>query len=1265
MNYHNYTKWTLFILLLMLQSCVNYKLNYTPESQSWRQHTPNSDLELRHSIYLIGDAGNMELGETPLLFNLLKKRLDEEKENSSIIFLGDNVYPKGMSSKSKRKKRKVAEHILDTHAELVENFKGEVMVIPGNLDWGSGLKGLKRQEKYLEKELNKHKGREDDEEEDWHQHFYPGEGCGDPQLVEINDQLVVVLIDSQWWLEDWNKDEDINNGCDIKSRSFFKFQMEELLRKYRNRNVVVAMHHPLFSNGKHGGDYTLKEHIFPLTAIDKNMYLPLPVIGTAAALVRRSIGQPQDLTNGKYKAMKKDILAGAKKNGSYIFVSAHENNLQYIKHQKQHFIISGSATTESPTKAANGSHFGYARIGFSKLDFYEDGSTWVEYWALNDAETALELVFKKKIKEQLKISKDNIPTDFPEYEQKQTVKTRPPNNYDLKPVGPIHKASLGEHYLDIYLKNYPFEVLDLSTFRGGLTPIKRGGGNQTNSLRLEDAQGKQWVMRSLTKDASRALPYPYNQISGVENLLRDNFLSAYPFAALVVPPLADAAQVYHANPKLYYIPKQPALGYHNDLFGGDVYLVEERVGGNWEEQATLGNSKKIISTLDVAEKITKNHKHDVDHAWVVRSKLFDMLIKDWDRHDDQWRWATFEEEEGKFYRPIPRDRDQAFAKYDGFLMPFVGAINPFYRQLQTYSSDMDDIRWASWNGKYFDTNFMGEANWEDWEKAAQLIQKNVTDEVIEQAFQNVPEAARNEEWETMVEYTKKRRDNIMKFAKMAYEYNSEQVDVLGTEKRDLFEIERISNEVTRVRVYALSDKGEQKKLRFDRTFENDITEEIHLYGFDEDDIFKVTGEVDKSILVRIVSGLGKDEIVDKSRVRLGGKKTIVYDFSSEKNKLDLGKEGKDKTSNSFAQNTYDRKHPHYQTNYTVPLPVLGYTQDDGFLIGMNWTHYRYKFKKVPHGQSHQFVADFATSPKALNLNYNAIFNNAIGNWDLTSSWVFRGDRFSFNYFGFGNESINPNVDDLVFNRVRQSKSYADLQLSKTLLDGNATFTFGPLLERTKIDNTEGRFIVNDDLDIEDENLFEAKWYAGGQANFNFENINSSIDPHRGVKFHLGYTVQTNLDDSDLTFGKFSVGLTAYKSLDPDDRIVVASKAGYESISGEYDFFKAPTLGGPGRGRASLRGYRAERFRDDNIFYHITDLRVHLLTSINKFIPFSIGLHGGFDYGRTWTDGEVSDVWHTSYGGGLWIAPIKVIVLSFGQYVSEEDTRFIFTLGHQF
>ncbi|MEM9990491.1 MAG: BamA/TamA family outer membrane protein [Bacteroidota bacterium] len=1250
----------LFITILLISSCANYKLNYAIGEEKWSNHQQDSSLKLHHSIYLIGDTGNAKMHQSLPTFQYLKRELARANEKTSIIFLGDNIYPVGMPPKNDDY-RALAEHKLNVQLDILQGFKGKIMFIPGNHDWMKyGKKGVERQEKYIEKTLNAQRGIEDKDNEDWVDYFLPSNACGEPELVEINDQLVVVLIDSEWWLQNWDTQPSINEGCEIQSRATFKFQFEELLRKYRDRNVVIAMHHPLYSYGQHGGYLELKKHLFPLTSLNENLYMPLPGVGPLSAFFRANIGFSQDLANGKYQAMKADIMASATKNGRYIFAAGHEHTLQYIEKDQQHFIVSGAGSKENAVRLGSGSQFAYGKMGYSKLDFYEDGSTWVSFFVVNEIGTVATEVFRKKIKERLTVTADNVPTKFPEYEQQLVEKVRRPNNYDLEPVGWLHKLTFGEHYLPTYLRDYAFPVLDLDTLRGGMTPIKRGGGNQTNSLRLKDAKGKQFTMRALTKDASRALPYPINQMDGAEAILKDNFLAAYPFAALIVPKMADAAKVYHANPKLYYVPKQPALGYHNDLFGGDVYLLEERLGGNWEENASLGNSKKLISTLDVVEKMTKNHKHRIDQNWVVRSRLFDLLIRDWDRHDDQWRWATLEDEQGKYYRPIPRDRDQAFARYDGFLTKLIGKLSPFYRQLQNYSPDVKDIRWESWNAKYFDTNFLSALEREDWLKEAHYIQEQVTDEVIDAAFAIVPKAAQDERWQQMRAYTKQRRDQLVTFAEAAYEYNTQEVDVLDTNKRDLFQVKRLSTNQTHVQVFALSKSGEPGKLLYERTFEQGITKEIHLYGLEGNDIFRVEGTVKKGILVRIVGGEGEDHIEDTSDVKRGRKKTRIYDYSTEDNTLDLGKEGRDKTSTRTAYNSYVRKHNHYHTDFGIPFPVVNYNQDDALILGLGLSYFNYRFKKFPYGESHRFRTDWASSPQAFEFSYRGEIIESFGKWDIISHLNFRGNRYSFNYFGLGNETENPDPDDLVFNRVRQERAYANIGVRRRFAHDKGSLSITPLIERTEIDATPNRFLTNNS-DAFLTNIFDPRWYLGLNVRFDYESLDQQTNPNRGMRFQVGYNMETTLNDLDYAFAKFGTGLTVYTPLDASERLVFATEFGYEGIRGSYDFFKAPTIGGGD----NLRGFRAERFRGERVFYHNNDLRFKLLTSINRVFPFTLGIHGGFDYGRTWSEDENSEKWHSSYGGGLWLEPVNAIVLSFGQYFSAEDHRFVFTLGHQF
>ena len=720
-------------LMALYVSCANYQLHLPKDYEPGILQ--ESDSGLLHTVYLIGDGGDAQLNETNHILPFLKTQLSTADSNSSIIFLGDNIYPKGMPKKTSPD-RELAEHKLNVQLNALDSFQGNIIFIPGNHDYGYGIDGLKRQQKYIEKYLNQKRNQVDsDDSEEWEQYFYPRNACGEPFLYKAEENLTFLLLDSEWWFHNWNEETEMNDGCTIKTRDAFLKEFEDIVKKYRNKNLLIASHHPFWSNGMHGGYFTFDQHLFPLRTLNKSLYIPLPVLGSIFQIIRATAGLPQDIAHPEYQDYINGLLPALTKNGRYIIASGHEHGLQYIEKENQVQIISGSGSKANPTSRTTGKDFSYGQYGFSKLLYYEDGRVEVAFYSLNKELTELNLVYKTQVKgAQDWLSYDTLQDTFSFDWELDHVNSKP-TTFDFKKPGGIRKAVLGEHYSSLYLNEYEFETLDLATFSGGVTPIKRGGGNQTNSLRLEDSAGRQFTMRSLTKDPSRTLPFPINQIKGAEYLLRDNFMAAHPFAALVVADLAKAVNVFHTNPKLYYVPKQPTLDYHNEVFGDQVYLVEERAGGNWKELKSFGYPDKIISTYDLIEKLHKNGKHRVDQAQVLRSRLLDLIVKDWDRHQDQWKWAVTEDSLGKVYRPIPRDRDQAFAKYDGLVAGALRLVDPFMKQLQTYKGHERDIRWFSWNARFIDKVFINELDWKHWEKEINDVQKNLTDDIIKKAFQ--------------------------------------------------------------------------------------------------------------------------------------------------------------------------------------------------------------------------------------------------------------------------------------------------------------------------------------------------------------------------------------------------------------------------------------------------------------------------------------------------------------------------------------------------
>ncbi|MDQ6479289.1 metallophosphoesterase [Dyadobacter sp. LHD-138] len=1252
------------VVIVISSSCSSYKkLQYSKEAKGWEQNTPAPGLVLKHTMYLIGDAGNDSPEHKAPVLLYLKDKLAKESKNSSALFLGDNIYEYGMPPAEDSAKRKVAEYRITSQLETLNDFQGRPFFIPGNHDWrGWGRKGLKRQEAFIQSYLNIRRGKPNKEE--WENYFLPQDGCSGPEVIELNDNVVVIAVDSQWWLTDWDKDSKINDGCEIKNRATFNFVFENIIRKYRNKNVVIAMHHPPYTYGPHGGKFTIKQHIFPLTEMNPNLYIPLPGIGSLSAIFRGTVGSRQDTHNKLYKDMRDGILAAARKNGNFIFASGHEHALQFIENDGQDFVVSGSGSKNSPIGMGKGSEFASTALGYSTLSFYEGGETWVQYWEVDADGRSARIVFQKKIKDKLPVATAEPTVAYKEYEQHADSSRQFVLRNEIKPVNGFHNFLFGAHHRDLYMEKYPFPVLDLATFKGGVVPVKQGGGNQTNSLRVRGADGKEYVFRDMTKDVSRFLPYPFNKMMAAQFLAQENFLSTHPFAPLTFPKLADAIQVYHTNPQIYYVPAQPGLGVFNQIFGGSLSLVEERPDGKrWKEAPYFGNADKIISTPDLLEKILESDKDKVDEKWALKTRFLDLITGDWDRHDDQWTWASIKQPDGSnLYRPIPRDRDQAFSKYDGLVTNVARLTMPFLRQLQVYGPEVPNMKWTTWSARLFDRTFLNGLDWKQWEEQIRFVQTNLTDQMIEGAFSDWPEKAREMSAAYMIKSIKTRRDNLRELARKHYEFLGQSVNVIGTEEEERFEIERIDDQHTRVTVSGLGKKGQIKQQNYQRVFDHAVTKVINVYGNGNEDEFVVRGDVEKGIKVRLIGGTGKDVFTDSSRVHHGGKKTIVYDDFG-KNTINAGGETKDKRTSLYRYNIYDRRSAESDYDITIPLPIIGFNPDDGVLVGANFNMIKYGFKKEPYASFQHFGGSYSFATKAVKLNYTGDFLNAFKSLDFYLDTYYHGPAYAFNYAGLGNTSERP-VDNPNFYRVRQRSFHVYPAIKKKFAGNSGFVTLGPLFEISDVASTAGRFITSDNNQLPDD-IFKTKYYSGGQMLFNFSSVDNIFAPHSGIRFNSGLNFTKNLRE-DKHFAGLKAQLAFFISLDRKENLILASQIGTGLNFGKgYEFFQMPTIGG----NQGLRGYRTQRFYGKSSLWHATDLRARLGSSVNPTLPLTYGLFGSFDYGRVWQENDVSKNWHYSYGGGIWIAPVDILTLSVGAFIpkekKEEKPRIAFQVGFWF
>ena len=257
------------ILFLIIFSTLTLRLQAAEDSLALR-------------IILIGDAGELDANRHHPVVEAVKRTIPLN-ENTKIVYLGDNLYRHGLPY-AEFPTYNALRAVLDTQANIADGTDAQIYFIPGNHDWSNGaergLAALRRQERYLNSLGKKNL------------HFLPKDGCPGPEVVDLGNDVLLLIMDSQWWVHKGTK-PDIESDCDSKTKEEIVAEIGDILNDNREKLVIFAAHHPFKSNGIHGGFYTLKQHIFPFTDLKKK---PLPAAARAGQPVpdsKRRIWHPR------------------------------------------------------------------------------------------------------------------------------------------------------------------------------------------------------------------------------------------------------------------------------------------------------------------------------------------------------------------------------------------------------------------------------------------------------------------------------------------------------------------------------------------------------------------------------------------------------------------------------------------------------------------------------------------------------------------------------------------------------------------------------------------------------------------------------------------------------------------------------------------------------------------------------------------------------------------------------------------------------------
>ncbi|MEP6713600.1 MAG: BamA/TamA family outer membrane protein [Ferruginibacter sp.] len=817
------------------------------------------------------------------------------------------------------------------------------------------------------------------------------------------------------------------------------------------------------------------------------------------------------------------------------------------------------------------------------------------------------------------------------------------------------KIFLGKNYRKEWLQPVKVPVLHLQTACGGLTPTKEGGGKQTHTLKVKDATGREWSLRSIKKFPGGAVP-PGLKHTIAEEIVTDAISASYPYGALSAAVLSRAAQVPYFKDSLVFIADDAALGEYRKKYKNLLVLMEEKQPVTFfknEEAKKI----KLISSEELFYKVANNNAK-VDQQAVLQARLLDNFMMDFDRHEEQWEWLVVDDEKSKTYYPVPKDRDQVFFINMGAI-PHIAKNKNILPELEGFHKKAEHIQTFNRPARNFDRYFLNELSAGQWSSQVDLFLLAMTDSVIETAMHMQPVEIQSYAAEKIIKTLKEKRRFFKADMMKYYRFLSNTVSIVGTNSSDSFSVLKNTDGKVLVTVMGADSTGKVgNTIIYSRLFDPAETEEIRMYGLEADDKFILSGD-NKDIKLRLIGGPGNDTFSNTG----DAKKILAYDVSFEQNSI-VGTGIKNKIKDDPLNNIYTRLG--YLYDKKSPSIAFEYASDGGLFLGVKFSSTPQGFRLSPYRSSQKIFVTRAINSSSYHIKYAGNFVQVLKHTSLLISGDLKLPTSRTAFYGIGNTSINDQFKPSKHKYYLAHYSLGNLSFSfRDSVKSWLTLKAGPLLQYYSVkreDNTDTYIDgVYPGLPLATAAL-KTQYYAGAELGLEVNTRNNKLFPTRGIFFNVVAQTLFGLNNYSNQHTEATANFSFYTDFLAKKHLVFASAFGAGHNFGDYQFYQGQTLGF----KENLRGYRIQRFTGRSRAYNNTELRWYM-GDVNLYLfkgPF--GLLGFNDVARVWADKESSAKWHDGYGGGIWLAPFnKLLVTGSLTYSEEEKNLLLISFGFQF
>ncbi|SEM54971.1 Surface antigen [bacterium A37T11] len=1040
----------------------------------------------------------------------------------------------------------------------------------------------------------------------------PKPGCPDPLEIPLAKAVSLVRINTAWWLHPDQGTSEPDSTCNCFTKQDVVNKLREILYKNRYKTVLLITEHPIYGDGKTG------------------------------RFLRKIFAPVDDRNHPLYKEMVRSLESVVQDFPNVICISGHEKGQELIisPENKRLQLVSGIGNKHPSPITAKNALYANTGKGYIMADLLAPDSIRFRFMAGTGHFTE---VFHYTW-HRLPYLEGAVKAGAALFGDSVRAAAHPAYMH-----GSFYRFFMGNNYRREWADTVRLPVIQISRMLGGLTPTQLGGGLQSTSLRLVDANGKEYALRSVEKKPDLIVPKPFEG-TVVKDVLDDVISSQHPYTALVVPPIAQAAGIPHATPFIGVVAHDTALGMFEPLFVGKVALLENR--------EPLGKSDNYEKTL---KNLQKDHDNSYDARSFLKARMVDLFLDDWDRHGDQWRF--FDENRktkgaDSYYLAVPRDRDMVFYVTQGFFPVIVKRLLAWPRVYGFGPDITKGVHDYLYKSAFLNAHPASQLAYGDWMKAADEFRNALTDTVLEQSLKGLPPEIYPLRHDEQLAMLKSRRDGLPKAMDKYYRFVNQIVDIRASDKAELLKINSLpDSDALRVTMRKKTKKGQVGDTIMDKVYPKKLTREIRLYLGEGDDSVSINNP-DSHIKIRIIGDKGDKRytvLAARKKVELYDRKENRYDDPAGRLQKHLSKE---KSNTAFDPvNLY---------NTAIPLLNVAYNPDDGVYLGAGFRYTRQKgFRKTPYASLHQLMISHVFGTAAFNVTYTGEWIHAIGNMDITASALIRAPDNSQNFFGRGNETPFDKADGYArYYRIR----FDLLQFDGALRwKGNQhwTLSVGPSLQlyHMKAEDNEGRFINQTSMihGYDSTLMAKDKMHAGLVMNYQLDHRSSPILPTWGNYLRIKVQAYAALNSYSRNFAQVFSQFAFYKSLDKQERIIFSDRLGGGLTLGQTAFYQSVFLGSEG----NLMGYRKYRFAGQHAAFNNAELRWNASDFGNYIVKGQIGLFGFYDVGRVWQQGESSDKWHNGVGAGVYISPASLAILRFSYGHSSEGWYPNFAMGWRF